>query len=176
LEVESVIARKILAVSMAALFMMMLSSCRRPPSRQEAVVEIGLPAPKFKLPDLKGQEVSLDQFKGKVVMLDFWATWCGPCQMTMPVIEKLEKEYSDTLIVLAINLQESKDEVAEYAKRQAVTSRVLLDESGSVGATYGTDSIPMQFLIDKNGIVRHVQMGYSPKMASQLRAQIEQLR
>jgi thiol-disulfide isomerase/thioredoxin len=176
LEVESVVARKILAVSMAALFMMMLSSCRRPPLRQEAVVEIGLPAPKLKLPDLKGQEVSLDQFKGKVVMLDFWATWCGPCQQTMPVIEKLEKEYSDTLVVLAINLQESKDEVAEYVKRQAITSRVLLDESGAIGTIYGTDSIPMQFLIDKNGIVRHVQMGYSPKMASQLRAQIEQLR
>jgi len=169
-------ARKILAVSLAALFIMMISSCMRPGSRQEAVVEIGRPAPKFKLPDLKGQEVSLDQFKGKVVMLDFWATWCGPCQMTMPVIEKLEKEYSGILVVLAINLQESKEEVAEYVHRQAVTSHVLMDESGSVGTVYGTDSIPMQFLIDKNGIVRHVQMGYSPRMASQLRAQIERLR
>lgn len=169
-------ARKILAVSVAALFLMMLSSCMRPSSRQEAVVEIGQPAPKFKLLDLKGQEVSLDQFKGKVVMLDFWATWCGPCQMTMPVIEKLEKEYADTLVVLAINLQETKGEVAEYIQRQGITSRVLLDESGSVGAAYGTESIPMQFLIDKTGIVRHIQIGYSPRMASQLRAQIERLR
>jgi thiol-disulfide isomerase/thioredoxin len=148
----------------------------RPHSRQEAAVEIGLPAPKFKLTDLKGQEVSLDQFKGKVVMLDFWATWCNPCQMTMPVIEKLEKEYSDIMVVLAINLQEPKDAVQEYVNRQAIISRVLLDEAGSVGATYGTDSIPMQFLIDKNGIVRHIQMGYKPQMASQLRAQIERLR
>jgi thiol-disulfide isomerase/thioredoxin len=148
----------------------------RPSSRQEAGVEIGMPAPKFKLPDLKGQEVSLDQFKGKVVMLDFWATWCRPCQMTMPVVEKLEKEYSGTLVVLTINLQEPKDAVLEYVHHQAITSRVLLDEPGSVGVAYGTDSIPMQFLIDKTGIVRHIQMGYKPQMASQLRAQIEQLR
>lgn len=155
---------------------LVFSNCSRPPSQPETIVQINKPAPKFKLPDLNGQEVSLDQFKGKIVMLDFWATWCGPCRMTMPVLESLEKEYKNSLVLLAINLQDSKDVVSDYVREQALNSRILLDEAGSVGSLYGTDSIPMQFLLDKNGIVRHVQMGWSPRMASQLRAEIEKLR
>lgn len=108
-------------------------------------------------------------------MLDFWATWCGPCRMTMPVLENLEKEYKGSLVLLAINLQDPKDVVMDYVKKQALTSRILLDEQGSVGSLYGTDSIPMQFLLDRNGIVRHIQMGYRPRMASELRAAIAKL-
>jgi len=154
----------------------MLSSCSRPTSQpEESVVQIGQPAPKFKLPDLNGQEVTLDQYKGKIVMLDFWATWCTPCQMTMPVLENLEKEYKSSLVLLAINLQDPKDVVVDYAKKQALTSRILLDEPGSVGSIYGTDGIPMQFLLDKKGIVRHIQQGYHPRMAGELRAAIAKL-
>jgi thiol-disulfide isomerase/thioredoxin len=152
---------------------LMLSTCTRPPS---APLQIGSPAPKFTLPDLNGREVSLDQFKGKIVMLDFWATWCGPCRMTMPLLENLEKEYRDSMILLAINLQEPRNAVREYVQKQNINSQVLLDEKGSVGEMYGTDSIPMQVLIDKQGIVRHIQIGFSPRMASQLRSEIESLR
>jgi thiol-disulfide isomerase/thioredoxin len=171
-----VIAKKVLIFTAMVCLMVALSNCSRPPSRQEGAVEIGQSAPKFKLPDLEGQEIPLDQFKGKIIMLDFWATWCGPCRMTMPMIEKLEKEYAGSLVVLAINLQEPKEAVREFVQQQAITSHVLLDEEGSVGATYGAGSIPMQFLIDKKGILRHVQMGYNSRTASQLRAQIERLR
>lgn len=153
---------------------LMLSSCSRPPSAP--LLQIGSPAPKFTLPDLNGRQVSLDQFKGKVVMLDFWATWCGPCRMTMPLLGNLEKEYRDTMILLAINLQEPKNVVRDYVQKQNINSQVLLDENGSVGEVYGTDSIPMQVLIDKNGIVRHIQVGFSPRMATQLRSVIDSLR
>jgi len=167
--------RKILAAAVT-LTAMMLSGCTRPPSESEPEVQIGRPAPNFKLPALSGGQVSLDQYRGKIVMLDFWATWCGPCQMTMPLLEKLQKEYPENLVLLAINLQEPNDTVRDYVRKQGLNSRVLLDEEGTVGETYGTDSIPMQVLIDKNGIVRHVQIGFSPRMSSQLRAAIEQLR
>jgi len=154
---------------------LLASGCIRP-SPETPSVEIGRPAPPFKLPDLNGRQVSLEQYKGKVVMLDFWATWCGPCRMTMPVLEKLQKEYANNMVLLAINLQESAKDVREYARQQNLNSQILLDESGSVGETYGTGSIPMQVLIDKAGIVRHIQIGFNPRMASQFRAQIEQLR
>ncbi|MDR0842324.1 MAG: TlpA family protein disulfide reductase [Acidobacteriota bacterium] len=149
----------------------MLSSC----GRQSGSL-IGNPAPSFKLQDVEGQEVSLEQFRGKIVLLDFWATWCEPCRMTMPVVEKLSKEYPDDLVLLAVNLQETRDDVAPYVAEQGIHSRVLLDEQGTVGGAYGTEVIPMQFLIDREGIVRDIKAGFAPSMAAQLRSQIEQLR
>jgi thiol-disulfide isomerase/thioredoxin len=155
---------------------MLFSSCTRNPSESAATVQIGLPAPPFKLPDLHGKEISLDQFKDRVVVLDFWATWCGPCRMTMPLMENLQKEFSSSMVLLAIDLEESKDVVGDYVMQQDIHSQVLLDEKGSVGAAYGTYSLPTQIIIDKGGIVRHVQAGFGPKTLSQLRAQIERLR
>lgn len=166
--------KKILGTGMLFfLAALMLSSCSRPPS---SPLQIGSPAPKFALPDLNGRQVSLDQFKGRIVMLDFWATWCGPCRMTMPLLGNLEKEYRGTMTLLAVNLQEPRNIVREYVQKQNVNSQVLLDENGSVGEVYGTESIPMQVLIDKEGIVRHIQIGFSPRMAAQLRSQIESIR
>jgi thiol-disulfide isomerase/thioredoxin len=155
---------------------MILSSCARRPPESEPVVEFGQAAPNFKLPDLTGQQVSLDQFKGKIVMLDFWATWCGPCRMTMPVVENLQKEYADTMVLLAINLQESRDAVRDYTRAQGIRARVLLDQEGSVGQMYGAEGIPLQILIDKQGIIRFAMSGFDPRMASRLRAEINKLR
>jgi thiol-disulfide isomerase/thioredoxin len=155
---------------------MIFSGCARRPPESEPMLEIGQAAPKFKLPDLSGAQVSLDQFKGKIVMLDLWATWCGPCRMTMPIVENLQKEFADTMVVLTINLQDPRDVVRDYIRAQGIHSRVLLDENGTVGTMYGAESIPMQILIDKQGIIRFVMAGYSPRMASQLRSEINKLR
>ena len=144
--------------------------------RPETVVNIGQPAPSFKLPDMDGNEISLENFKGKIILLDFWATWCTPCRMTMPVVEKLSKEYQDDMVLVAVNMREAKDVVEEYAFEQAIGSLIALDEEGTVSNTYGAYAIPMQFLIDRYGVVRHIQTGYGSNMASQMRAQIEQLR
>ena len=152
------------------------SGCAGRPPESEPVLEIGQAAPSFKLPDLTGQQVSLDQFKGKIVLLDLWATWCGPCRMTMPVVENLQKEFADATVLLTINLQEPRDVVRDYIRAQGIHSRVLLDEEGAVGAMYGAQSIPLQILIDKQGIVRFIMAGYGPRMASQLRAEINKLR
>jgi thiol-disulfide isomerase/thioredoxin len=138
-------------------------------------VQIGAAAPKFKLPDLKGRDFSLDQYKGKIVLMDFWATWCGPCRMSMPLLEKLQREYPKDLVLLAINLQEPEDVVRDYIRKENVGSQVLLDKEGTVGEAYGIGSIPMHVLVDRNGIIRHVQLGFDPRMASQLRTEIQKL-
>lgn len=147
---------------------------QRPPET-EPTLEIGQAAPNFKLQDLTGQQVSLNEFKGKIVLLDFWATWCGPCRMTMPVVESLQKEYAGTMVLLAVNLQEPHDIVRDYIRAHGIHSRVLLDEDGAVGTMYGAEAIPMQILIDKQGIIRFVMAGFSPRMASQFRNEINKL-
>ncbi len=147
---------------------------RRP--QVEGVAEVGLQAPLFKLPDLQGSEVSLDQYRGKIVMLDFWATWCGPCRLTMPLLDSLQEEYADELALLAVNLQEPSNIVDDYIREQNISSTVLLDQDGKVGQLYQTYSIPMQVLIDKQGILRFIQLGYSPIMRDKLRAEINKLR
>ena len=80
------------------------------------------------------------------------------------------------MVLLAINLQDSREVVREYVRQQNLNSQVLLDEEGSVGKIYGTDAIPMQVLIDGSGIVRDIKTGFNPKMIPQFRAEIERLR
>jgi thiol-disulfide isomerase/thioredoxin len=174
-EVATVKEKRLPVICAAVLFSaILISGCARQPA-QSGALETGRPAPAFKLPDINGRQLSLDQYKGKVVLLDFWATWCGPCRMTMPVLESLQKEYPDRLVLLAINLQEPKEAVQEYIRQQNLKSQVLLDEQGTVGSQYGADAIPMQVLIDKAGIVRDVLTGYNPRMAKRLREEITNL-
>jgi thiol-disulfide isomerase/thioredoxin len=164
----------VLGFALIILSIVSLARCSRPPAEPGAFA-VGQTAPGFTLADLKGANVSLDQYKGQIVLLDFWATWCGPCRMTMPVLEKLREEQPD-IAMLAINLEEPRDLVRDYVERQRIRSRILLDADGKVGRAYGSDAIPMQVLIDKEGIVRHVQTGFSPRMDLALRSEIEKLR
>ena len=136
----------------------------------------GQAAPRFELSDLDGRTVSLAQLRGKIVMLDFWATWCGPCRISMPILDKLQKEFSDDLVLLAVNLLEPRDLVREYVARQNVRSRVLLDPEGKVMRQYESESIPMQVIIDQEGVVQLVNIGLSPRMEDQLRGEINRLR
>jgi thiol-disulfide isomerase/thioredoxin len=138
-------------------------------------LEVGRKAPSFSLMDLNGHQVTLDQFKGRVVMLDFWATWCGPCRQSMPALENLQKEFHDNLSLLAINLKESPDEVRNYVNLRKIQSLVLLDVDGKVGQAYQSSSIPMQVLVDQQGIVRHVQIGFAPSVQQELRSEISKL-
>ncbi len=137
---------------------------------------IGRPAPGFQLKDLAGNMVSLEDLKGKVVMLDFWATWCAPCRATMPELEKLQQEHPDDFVLLAVNLGEDEEQVAPYVQSRQIQTRVLLDTDKSVGMAYGTSSIPVQFIIDKAGILRHTQVGAYQGWKEDLWAQIEKLK
>ena len=163
--------RNAIIVCLLLLLGMVFAGCSR---RTE--LGIGAPAPDFKLEDLRGNLVTLEQYRGKIVLLDFWATWCGPCRMTMPVLERVLEQYSSDLALLAINLQEEPDVVRRYAEQQKLHSTVLLDRDGEVGRVYRSESIPMQVLIDQEGIVRKIQVGFSPRMGDELRHLIEKLR
>ena len=114
----------------------------------------GTEAVEFELESLAGGMQKLSAYKGKVVFLNFWATWCGPCRFEMPSMQELYTRYKDDgLEIVAVNLQEDKKSVQKFVDEMGLSFTVLLDKNGRVGAMYGARSIPTSYIIDRNGYV-----------------------
>lgn len=104
--------------------------------------------------NVSGGTVSLSSYAGKVVLLNFFATWCGPCRSEMPDIEKVYAKFKNQgLVVLAVDLQEGPAAVKRYAHELGLTFPIALDQSGRIGVTYGARGIPTSYLIDRSGDV-----------------------
>jgi thiol-disulfide isomerase/thioredoxin len=113
-----------------------------------------LQATDFTLDALHGGKVSLSGYRGKLVFLNFWATWCPPCRSEMPAMQALyEKLQARGFVIVAVDLAEGEQVVAEYIKSNKLTFPVLLDPTGEVGGTYGAQSIPTTYIIDREGKV-----------------------
>lgn len=109
-------------------------------------------APDFTLKNLEGSEVSLKDFEGKVVFLNFWASWCGPCREEMPSMERLWQRFKEEdFVILAVDLRESRDEVVSFMNEYGLTFPVLLDSKGEVGSMFGVRAIPTTYLLDSEG-------------------------
>jgi peroxiredoxin len=112
----------------------------------------GKAAPDFTLPSIDGQQVSLQQYRGKVVFLNFWATWCIPCREEMPGLEQLHQKYqSEGLVVLAIDLKESAEQVKTFFQKHGLSFPSLLDQQGSVFRDYLVAGMPTTYLIGRDG-------------------------
>jgi peroxiredoxin len=112
----------------------------------------GKPAADFTLEDLTGEGVSLQQYRGQVVFLNFWATWCIPCRDDMPAMEQLHRRFQPQgLAVLAVNLQETREQVESFFERHRLSFPALLDQSGSVSRAYTVMGLPTTFLISREG-------------------------
>ena len=112
----------------------------------------GKAAPDFMLPDLNGQRVSLHDYRGKVVFLNFWATWCIPCREEMPAMEQLHQTFqSQGLAILAVDLKESPDKVKAFFDQHGLSFTALLDESGSVFRDYSVMGLPTTYLSGREG-------------------------
>ena len=109
-------------------------------------------APDFTLKDLNDEDVSLSSYRGKLVFLNFWATWCGPCRVEMPSMQVMYEALDGyDFEILAVDLQESEKTVENFIEKEGFTFPVLLDKNGRVGAQYGARSIPTTYLIDTDG-------------------------
>ena len=126
-----------------------------PPSEQassEAEFASGKPAPDFTLKNLEGEDVSLSDYRGKIVLVNFWATWCGYCDMEMPDIQRLDDENED-LVVLAVDVMEDKETVEDYINEGGYNFEVVLDEDGRIQQTYLVSGFPTSYFVDPEGIL-----------------------
>jgi thiol-disulfide isomerase/thioredoxin len=115
----------------------------------------------FTLEDMNGNKVSLSDFKGKTIFLNFWASWCGPCKYEMPFIEQLYQETQDSdLVIITVNLQESKSTVSSFMTDNKYTFPVWLDIKGDVANQYGVSGIPLSLLINKDFKIVSAHEGY----------------
>jgi peroxiredoxin len=118
------------------------------------------PAPVFELKNAAGEQVSLKDLRGKVVFLNFWATWCPPCIEEMPAIEKLHHELGkDGLVILAVNFQESPERVKQFFAKHDFTFTALLDHDGKVSETYQAWALPVSVVINKRGEIAAKALG-----------------
>ena len=131
------------------------------PVAKRGIVKAGDEAPNFRLRDMNGQFVTLADFRGKVVLLNFWATWCGPCRVEMPAMEDLYRTYSrKDFEILAVSTDAQGIAVTRpFQQENGLTFPILHDADYQVGLTYGARSLPMTFMVDRQGIVRHQIFG-----------------
>jgi thiol-disulfide isomerase/thioredoxin len=140
------------------------------PGMPELTVKVGDAAPDFTLTDLGGKEVTLASLKGKVVLLDFWATWCGPCKAAMPTMQKLHDDYKDKgVVILGVNTWEQEADAAKaYMTKKKFTYGCLL-KGDELAAAYGVRGIPTLVVIGKDGKVAEVEVGLADPSGAGLR-------
>ncbi len=123
-------------------------------------LQSGDPAPDFRFQDAVGQTFSLSDFRGRLVLLNFWTTWCGFCIVELPYLEQIYEEWpSDELLLLAVDIGESPGTVNDYIEDNEIFLPVVLDREREVTAQYRVNSIPRTLFIDKEGIIQVVMFG-----------------
>jgi cytochrome c biogenesis protein CcmG, thiol:disulfide interchange protein DsbE len=139
-------------------------------------IDQGKQAPDFQLPSLKQDSVKLSSYKGKVVYLDFWASWCGPCKKTFPWLNELQKKYGkDGFEVVGVNVDATKADADKFLVTTPAEFTVLLDPEGKVANTYELQGMPSSYIIDRTGKVNLVHRGFKDGEAPELEAKIKQL-
>ncbi len=122
---------------------------------------VGQPAPDFALTGLDGAKHQLTDYKGRVTFVNFWATWCGPCRVELPALEKFMAQQGDKgAMVLAVNAGETTDQINSYFKENDISGlNVLLDSNIEVYSAYGINALPTTFIVDQKGVIRFRHFG-----------------
>lgn len=117
------------------------------------------PAADFTLEDLSGIPVNLEELEGRPVVVNFWASWCGPCRNEMPLLEAYFMDYQDNLVILGVNAGEPADTVRPYVEELGLTFPILLDSKNEVYSLYRVRGMPTTFFLDADGIIRFQHIG-----------------
>ena len=133
-------------------------------------------APDFALKSSTGENLRLSEYRGDVVMINFWATWCGPCRQEMPLLEELYSRYQRVgFNLLGVNIDDDSRRAMQMAEELGINFPVLFDASMVVSKLYEVDAMPVSVLVDREGTVRYVHHGYKPGYEDKYMDQIRSL-
>ena len=160
---------KILTISSLALVISM-------PASYAASEKLSGKASNFTLKSRSGKNIKLSDMRGKVVMLNFWASWCGPCRKEMPILEKIHKKYKRLgFTLLGVNVEENSSAAKNYLKDVKVSFPILFDRTNKTSKLYNVSAMPTTVLIDRNGNKRFIHKGYKDGYEKDYRKQIKKL-
>jgi len=120
-------------------------------------------APDFTLKSLEGSNLRLEEYRGQVVLINFWASWCGPCRQEMPLLDQLHNRYEETgFAVLGVNVEGEVKPAQKIVDKTKVTFPVLIDEDQKVSEMYNLEAMPSTVVVDRDGVIRYIHRGYKP--------------
>jgi thiol-disulfide isomerase/thioredoxin len=138
--------------------------------------DAGQPAPNVALPDAQGTVVALDTLRGKVVYVDFWASWCGPCRRSFPWMNEMQQKYgSKGLAIVAVNVDKKRTDADKFLAQLPASFPVVFDEAGTAPAAFGVKGMPSSYLIDARGNVVLVERGFVDARRTELEDRIKSL-
>ena len=141
-----------------------------------SATDVGQPAPAFTLPSAKGDPVALDKLRGKVVYVDFWASWCGPCRRSFPWMNDMQQKYgSKGFVVVGINVDKKRADADKFLAQNAANFTIAFDEAGTTPAAYAVKGMPSSYLIDAKGHVTYVERGFQDEHKAALEQRIAAL-
>ena len=143
---------------------------------QAAALDAGDQPPAINLRDQAGKVVDLDNLKGKVVVVDFWASWCAPCRKEMPVLQKMFEKYKGKgLVVVGVNIDKSEAKMKAFLERVPVTFQIVHDKGLKVAAKYEPPMMPSSYFVGRDGSIAYVHRGFRKKETADIEARIQAL-
>lgn len=137
-------------------------------------LSVGSRAPELEGKDLAGNALSLKKLSGKVVLVDFWATWCAPCEKELPILEKLYKRYQkDGFVIVGVSVDKDASKVTRFLRRMGLSFPVLHDQDGAIANRYQPEKMPSSYLVDRKGMITFVQKGFRESDEADLEARIK---
>jgi peroxiredoxin len=169
--------RPLFLVATAAALTALLGLAPLAPLRSvAAAVDVGGRAPEIGLNDLDGRPMRMNELRGKVVLVDFWASWCAPCRQEFPVLQRLHQRFaSQGLVIVGVSVDNELRNVRDFLRRNPASFRIVHDPRKEVAGRYGGRAMPSSYLIDRRGIVRFYHPGFRAGDAAQLEREVQQL-
>jgi peroxiredoxin len=146
------------------------------PVSHAATPVAGSRAPDFTLKSNSGKNLKLSEFRGQVVMINFWATWCGPCRQEMPLLNRIQEQYRKAgFMLLGVNIDDRPEVAQTMARNLGINFPILFDSGKRVSRLYDVNAMPSTLLIDRDGKIRYIHLGYRPGYETRYEAQVREL-